>query len=157
LVTATNETLVELTADIVSAHVTHNTVAVSDLAQLIQNVHAALANLGAAPKPAEPEKPKRPMSVRASIKNDHLISMIDGRQYKMLRRHLGLNGYTPESYRATFDLPADYPLVAPAYAEQRRTLAMKNGLGRKPAPPEPEPVPETPLPSKSRRTLKVKV
>ncbi|MFZ2995219.1 MucR family transcriptional regulator [Sphingobium sp.] len=126
------ELMVTLTADIVSAHVANNSVAVGDVATLIANVHAALTGLNN--KPAEPveEKPKGAVSIRASIKPDHLVSMIDGKPYKMLKRHIQQNGYTPESYRETFGLPKDYPLVAPSYAEQRRDLAKRIGLGRKP-------------------------
>lgn len=128
-----NEVLVSLTADIIAAHVSNNSVAISDLPALISATYGALAGLGQAPAaPAEPEKPKGAVSVRASIKPDYLVSMIDGKHYKMLRRHLSLNGYTPESYRATFGLPVDYPVVAASYAEKRRALAKAIGLGRKP-------------------------
>jgi predicted transcriptional regulator len=126
-----NELLVTLTADIVASHVSANSVAVGDVATLIANVHAALAGLNKAPEPVD-EKPKGAVSVRASVKPDHLVSMIDGKPYKMLRRHLAQNGYTPESYRETFGLPRDYPMVAASYTEQRRDLAKKIGLGRKP-------------------------
>lgn len=126
-----DEVLITLTADIVAAHVSNNSVGVGDVAGLIANVHAALNNLN---KPAEvmEEKPKGAVSIRASIKPDHLISMIDGKPYKMLRRHLAQNGYSPESYREAFGLPKDYPMVAKAYTEQRSELARKIGLGRKP-------------------------
>ena len=124
--------LMALTADIVSAHVSNNAVSVSDLGDTITQVHAALAKLGAPVEPPAPEKPKGMVSVRASIKPDHIISMIDGKPYKMLRRHISLHGYTPESYREAFGLPRDYPIVAANYAEQRRALAKKIGLGRKP-------------------------
>jgi len=143
-----NETLIALTADIVSAHVNNNSVATGDVAVLIQNVFGALQGLGAPEAAAEPEKPKGAVSVRASIKPDHLISMIDGKPYKMLKRHLSLNGYTPASYREAFGLPKDYPMVAVAYSDQRKALAHKIGLGRKPkaetapaveAKPEPAP------------------
>ena len=124
--------LIALTADIVNAFVGNNTVAMSEVPTAIAQVYAALDKLG---KPAEapaPEKPVGAVSVRASIKPDRLISMIDGKSYKMLRRHITLHGYTPESYRATFGLPDNYPLVAANYAEQRRALALQIGLGRKP-------------------------
>jgi predicted transcriptional regulator len=122
--------LLDMTAQIVTAHVSHNTVALSDIATLISNTHAALSALG---KPVEPivEKPIGAVSVRASLKPDALISMIDGRPYKMLRRHIGQHGYTPDSYRKTFGLPDSYPMVAPNYTEQRRQLAIKIGLGTK--------------------------
>ena len=125
------ETLVTLTADIVAAHVSNNSVAVSDLPVLIQNVHGALAGLGAAA--AEPEVKQEPaVSIRSSIKPDFIVCLEDGKKLKMLKRHL-MTHYqmTPEQYRAKWNLPADYPMVAPNYAEQRRTLAKKIGLGTK--------------------------
>lgn len=127
-----NETLIAFTTDIVTAHVSNNTVDTSSLPRLIQNVFGALQATGAPSLAAEPEKPKGMVSIRASVKPDRLISMIDGKPYKMLKRHLSLNGYTPESYREAFGLPKDYPMVSAEYAEKRRTLAHKIGLGRKP-------------------------
>ncbi len=128
-----NETLLTLTADIVSAHMSNNTVATGDIGPLIQKVHAALQAIDA-PQETEmaPVKPTGAVSLRASIRPQHLVSMIDGKSYKMLKRHLSLNGYTPETYREAFDLPRDYPMVAAEYAEKRRALAHKIGLGRKP-------------------------
>ncbi|WP_294261102.1 MucR family transcriptional regulator [uncultured Sphingomonas sp.] len=128
---ALDETLVTLTADIVAAHVSNNSVAVSDLPLLIQNVHGALAGLGGpAPEPETKQEPA--VSVRASIKPDYLVCLEDGKKLKMLKRHL-MTHYqmTPEQYRAKWNLPADYPMVAPNYAEQRRSLAKKIGLGTK--------------------------
>ncbi|RYG29007.1 MAG: transcriptional regulator [Burkholderiales bacterium] len=125
------ETLVTLTADIVAAHVSNNSVAVSDLPVLIQNVHGALAGLGIAP--AEPEVKQEPaVSIRSSVKPDFIVCLEDGKKLKMLKRHL-MTHYqmTPDQYRAKWNLPADYPMVAPNYAEQRRTLAKKIGLGTK--------------------------
>ncbi len=129
--TELQETLITLTADIVSAHVSNNSVAVSDLPLLINNVHAALSNLGT-PVP-EPEVKQEPaVSVRASVKPDYIVCLEDGKKLKMLKRHL-MTHYkmTPEQYRAKWNLPADYPMVAPNYAEQRRSLAKKIGLGTK--------------------------
>ena len=125
------ETLVTLTADIVAAHVSNNSVAVSDLAVLIQNVHGALTGLnGAAPEPEVKQEPA--VSVRSSVKPDYIVCLEDGKKLKMLKRHL-MTHYqmTPEQYRAKWNLSADYPMVAPNYAEQRRTLAKKIGLGTK--------------------------
>jgi len=144
-VAAENESLITLTADIVSAHVANNSVSTNDVGPLIQSVFTALQALGAPPPAPEAEKPKGAVSVRASIKPDHLVSMIDGKPYKTLRRHLSRHGYSPESYRDAFGLPNDYPMVAASYAEHRRALAHKIGLGRKPraeAAPEPAPAPE---------------
>ena len=129
--TEIDETLVTLTADIVAAHVSNNSVSVSDLATLIQNVHGALSSLGRAV--AEPEVKQEPaVSIRSSVKPDFIVCLEDGKKLKMLKRHL-MTHYqmTPEQYRAKWNLPADYPMVAPNYAEQRRTLAKKIGLGTK--------------------------
>lgn len=124
--------LTTLTADIVSAHVSANAVAVSDLPILIQNVHGALAGLSS---PAAPPQPKQEpaVSIRASVKPDYIVCLEDGKKLKMLKRHL-MTHYqmTPDEYRTKWNLPAEYPMVAPNYAAQRRTLAMSIGLGRKP-------------------------
>jgi predicted transcriptional regulator len=125
------ETLITLTADIVSAHVSNNSVAVNDLPQLIQNVHNALGGLGN--KPEEPQaKPEPAVSIRSSIKPDYIVCLEDGKKLKMLKRHL-MTHYqmTPDEYRQKWGLNADYPMVAPNYAEQRRSLAKKIGLGTK--------------------------
>lgn len=123
------EMLVTLTADIVAAHVSNNSVAVSDLPVLIQNVHGALAGLSE-PVAAPVEKQEPAVSIRASIKPDYIVCLEDGKKLKMLKRHLMTHyGMTPEDYRAKWNLPADYPMVAPNYAEQRRELAHKIGLG----------------------------
>ncbi len=127
-----SETLITLTADIVSAHVSNNNVAVGDVPNLIQHVHGALTQLGqATPAPAEKQEPA--VSVRASIKQDYIVCLEDGKKLKMLKRHLMTHyALTPEQYRTKWNLPADYPMVAPAYAEQRRMLAKKIGLGTRP-------------------------
>jgi len=126
-----NETLITLTADIVSAHVSNNSVAVSDLPLLIQNVHNALTGLGAREEVPE-VKPEPAVSIRSSIKPDYIVCLEDGKKLKMLKRHL-MTHYqmTPDDYRQKWGLNADYPMVAPNYAEQRRTLAKKIGLGTK--------------------------
>jgi predicted transcriptional regulator len=127
-----NETFITLTADIVAAHVSNNSVAVSDLPVLIQNVHGALIGLGGV-APAPEVKLEPAVSIRASIKPDYIVCLDDGKKLKMLKRHLMTHyGITPDEYRAKWGLPADYPMVAPNYAEQRRVLAKKIGLGRKP-------------------------
>jgi predicted transcriptional regulator len=126
-----NETLITLTADIVSAHVSNNSVAVNDLPQLIQNVHNALQGLGGRQEEA-PVRPEPKVSIRSSIKPDYIVCLEDGKKLKMLKRHL-MTHYqmTPDEYRQKWGLNADYPMVAPNYAEQRRTLAKKIGLGTK--------------------------
>ncbi len=126
------ETLITLTADVVAAHVSNNSVAVSDIPTLIQNVHSALAGLGGAPVVAA-VKLEPAVSIRSSIKPDYIVCLDDGKKLKMLKRHLMTHyGLTPDQYRARWGLPADYPMVAPNYAETRRVLAKKIGLGRKP-------------------------
>ena len=127
-----NDILVTLAADIVSAHVANNTVAVSDLPVLIGNVYSALAGLSS-PEPVPAPKQEPAVSIRSSVKSDYIVCLEDGKKLKMLKRHL-MTHYqmTPEDYRAKWNLPADYPMVAPSYAERRRTLAVSIGLGRKP-------------------------
>ncbi len=124
--------LLALTADIVAAHVAHNRVTVGELPELISKVHSALATLGqdSATPGASEQKPA--VSIRSSIKPDHIICLEDGKKLTMLKRYLHINfGMTPQQYRAKWKLPADYPMVAPNYAEKRRTLAKAIGLGRK--------------------------
>ncbi|WP_265571293.1 MucR family transcriptional regulator [Sphingomicrobium nitratireducens] len=126
-----DDTLITLTADIVAAHVSNNMVAVGDLAQLIENVHGALAKLHGGSAEKE-EKPEPAVSVRASVKPDYIVCLEDGKKLKMLKRHLMTHySMTPDEYRERWGLPADYPMVAPNYAEQRRQLAKKIGLGTK--------------------------
>jgi predicted transcriptional regulator len=125
------ELLIELTAEIVAAYVSNNSVAANDLPNVISQVHAAL---GGATMPTEEvvEKPKPAVSVRRSIQNDYLICLEDGQKFKSLKRHLMTHyGLTPEQYREKWDLPADYPMVAPSYAEARSRLAKEMGLGQK--------------------------
>lgn len=125
------DTLLTLTADIVAAHVSNNSVAVNDLPNLIQNVHGALTGISANRAAAEP-KPEPAVSIRSSIKPDYIVCLEDGKKQKMLKRHLMTNhGMTPDEYRQKWGLSADYPMVAPNYAEQRRTLAKSIGLGTK--------------------------
>ena len=128
-----NEMLITLTSDIVAAHVSNNPVSVDDVPALISKVYGALAGLGQAVAPVEEEVLKPAVSVRASVKPDHIVCLEDGVKLKMLKRHLMTHyNMTPEQYRARWNLPADYPMVAPDYAEKRRELAKKIGLGRKP-------------------------
>ena len=125
------DTLLTLTADIVAAHVSNNSVAVNDLPNLIQNVHSALSGISSS-RSAPEEKLEPKVSVRASIKPDYIVCLEDGKKQKMLKRHLMTNhGMTPDEYRQKWGLAADYPMVAPNYAEQRRTLAKSIGLGTK--------------------------
>lgn len=126
-----HEMLVTLTADIVSAHVSNNDVDHSHVATLIENVFGALSSAGTKPDADEELTPA--VSIRASVKKDAIACLDCGKRMKMLRRHLSTeHDMTPEDYRARWKLPEDYPLVAPDYAETRRDLAKKIGLGRKP-------------------------
>lgn len=112
----TNEMLVTLTADIVAAHVSNNSVAISDLAMLINNVHAALSGLGNQPEPEE--KPVPAVSIRASVKPDHIVCLEDGKKFKSLKRHLRTHyNLSPEEYREKWGLPHDYPMVSAIIAK----------------------------------------
>ena len=127
-----NETLITLTSDIVAAHVSNNNVEVDDVPALISNVYTALSGLGDTAEPEE-ERPDPAVSVRSSVKKDHIVCLDCGKKMKMLKRHLSTeHDMSPEEYRQRWDLSSDYPMVAPAYAETRRDLAKKIGLGRKP-------------------------
>ncbi len=123
--------LVALTANIVSAYVSKNTVAPGDIASLISEVHAALARLSgpAQAPPAETVKPA--VSPRKSIHDEYLICLEDGQKFKSLKRHLRAQyNLSPEQYREKWGLPADYPMVAPNYAKARSRLAKQMGLGQ---------------------------
>ncbi len=126
-----DDTLITLTADIVAAHVSNNSVAVNDLPQLIANIHGALSALAGSGAAAKVKlEPKVP--IRSSIKPDFIVCLEDGKKLKMLKRHL-MTHYqmTPDQYRSKWGLASDYPMVAPNYAEQRRALAKAIGLGTK--------------------------
>jgi predicted transcriptional regulator len=131
---AADNDLIDLSADIVSAYVSHNALSVTDLPKLIADVHAALRNLHspAAAEPAEELKPAVP--VRKSVAPDFIICLEDGKKFKSLKRHLRTHyNLSPEEYREKWGLPADYPMVAPSYSATRSKLAKDNGLGRKAA------------------------
>jgi predicted transcriptional regulator len=157
------DSLLEMTSDIVTAMVTNNSVPADQLPALITSVYGALAGLGDEGQVAvEAEKPTPAVTARRSQADPNvLISMIDGKPYSSLKRHVTRHGYTPESYREAFGLKSDYPMVAPGYSERRRELAKKIGLGRKseteaevqPAPtPAPAPAPAEPAaPKKARK------
>jgi predicted transcriptional regulator len=124
--------LLGLTAEIVSAHVSNNSVSVTDLPSLITEVHRTLATLGAGapPPPPEPEKQAPAVPVKKSITPDYLVCLEDGKKMKMLKRHLQTSyNLTPDQYREKWGLPSDYPMVAPNYAKHRSSLAKKIGLG----------------------------
>ena len=123
--------LLALTTDIVASHVANNTVAVTELPQLIQQVYATLA---AVASPAGPplRRPQAAVPIKKSVTPDYIICLEDGKKLKMLKRHIKTRyNLTPEEYRERWGLAPDYPMVAPNYAAQRRRLAKKIGLGTK--------------------------
>jgi predicted transcriptional regulator len=127
-----SEDLIALTASIVSAYVACNSVPSAELAGLIASTYAALSRLGGPPAliATEPLAPAVP--IRKSVTPDAIICLEDGRAFKTLKRHLSATyGMTPEQYRSKWNLPADYPMVAPNYAESRSAMAKSIGLGRK--------------------------
>lgn len=148
----TDGMLLDHVADIISAHVSNNSVAVDELPGLISSVYASLAALGQTPEAVE-EKLTPAVSVRASVKPDAVTCLECGAKMKMLKRHLGSNhGMTPADYRARWHLPTDYPMVAPDYAAKRKELAVKIGLGRK-AGQKPKAKAETTKSAKPRKKL----
>ncbi len=125
--------LLSLTTEIVSSHVSNNTVAVGDLPQLIRLVFTSLAVQGQEEQKEQPEKPTPAVPIKKSVMPEYIVCLEDGKKLKMLKRHLKTRyNMTPEEYRKRWGLPDDYPMVAPAYAEQRSSLAKKIGLGTKP-------------------------
>jgi predicted transcriptional regulator len=131
---AADNDLIDLSADIVSAYVSHNALSVTDLPRLIADVHNALRNLHspAAAEPAEELKPAVP--VRKSVAPDFIICLEDGKKFKSLKRHLRTHyNLSPEEYREKWGQPSDYPMGAPNYSATRSRLAKDNGLGRKAA------------------------
>ncbi|MER9850050.1 MucR family transcriptional regulator [Mesorhizobium sp. M0106] len=143
------DTLIELTADVVSAYVSNNPVPVGDLPALIGQVHAALKGTAAGVTAQRPVALTPAVPIRKSVTPDYIISLEDGKKFKSLKRHLSTHhGLTPDEYRAKWGLSADYPMVAPNYSAARSTLAKTMGLGRKPKEPE------TPEPAPAKRTRK---
>lgn len=122
--------LLSLTTEIVAAHVANNPVAVSDLPQLINEVFRTLSTVGT--QPAQEERPQAAVPIKRSVTPDYIICLEDGKKLKMLKRHLKTAyNMTPEEYRERWQLPPDYPMVAPSYAKHRSSLAKKIGLGTK--------------------------
>jgi predicted transcriptional regulator len=128
-----NETkpgLVELTAQIVSAYVSKNTIAASDIPQLINETHAALSRTTGAAALPDREEPKPRIAVKKSVMPDYIVCLEDGKKFKSLKRHLRTHyNLSPEEYREKWGLPPDYPMVAPNYARARSDLAKRMGLG----------------------------
>lgn len=127
------KSLLEMTAEIVAAHVSHTTTPVGEIKTLVAQVHATLASLASGgPVVTAPagERPQPAVPVKKSVMPDYIICLEDGKKLKMLKRHLKTSyKMTPEQYRERWGLPADYPMVAPKYAEQRSKLAKQIGLG----------------------------
>ena len=122
---------IELTAGIVSAYVSNNSVSASDIPSLINQVHSALLRVSGGQSDVQPEPLKPAVSVKKSITSDYLVCLEDGKKFKSLKRHLRTQyNMTPEQYREKWGLPADYPMVAPNYAVARSQLAKKMGLGQ---------------------------
>ena len=127
----TNNLLIELTAEVVAAYVSNNSVQAANLPELIASVHGAVSGLGA--PPVEPtQEPK--VNPKRSVFPDYIVCLEDGKRFKSLKRHLATDfGLTPDEYRAKWNLPRDYPMVAPNYAAARSALAKRMGLGCKAA------------------------
>lgn len=141
------DSLIELTADVVSAYVSNNSVPLADLPGLIGDVHASLQRVhGGVAVEEIPDAKKPAVPIKKSVTPDFIISLEDGKKFKSLKRHLATHyNLSPDEYRAKWGLPADYPMVAPNYAAARSALAKTMGLGRK------RQVPEEPPPTKRGR------
>jgi len=126
-----NGNYIQLTAEIVSAYVSNNTVPSSDIPALINQVHAALTRVSGSPGETPAETLKPAISVKRSITAEYIVCLEDGKKFKSLKRHLRTQyNMTPEQYREKWNLPADYPMVAPNYAAARSQLAKQMGLGQ---------------------------
>ena len=129
---AADNDLIDLSADIVCAYVSHNALSVTDLPKLIADVHTALRGLQSPVAIVTTEEQKPAVAVRKSVAPDYIICLEDGKKFKSLKRHLRTHyNLSPEEYREKWGLPADYPMVAPNYSATRSRLAKDNGLGRK--------------------------
>lgn len=141
------DVLINLTTDIVSAYVSNNPVPVADLPSVIGQVHSALKSLESGAAEKEPEQLKPAVPIKKSVTPDYIICLDDGKKFKSLKRHLSTQyGLSPDEYRAKWQLPADYPMVAPNYAAARSALAKTMGLGRKRE--------EAPKPAPAKRSRK---
>jgi predicted transcriptional regulator len=122
---------IELAAEIVSAYVSNNSVPAGELATLLSEIHSAIVRVSTGAVVAPPEVAKPAVAPKKSITNDYIICLEDGRKFKSLKRHLRTQyNMSPEQYREKWALPADYPMVAPAYAKARSALAKQMGLGQ---------------------------
>ncbi len=153
--------LVAISAALVAGYVSNNSVPTAELPKLIDDIHGALRSLGAAAPIEVEKKPEPAVSVRKSVTVDFIICLEDGKKFKSLKRHLQTQyGLTPGEYRQKWNLPADYPMVAPSYSESRSALARASGLGqsRRAEAPASEPMiePATMIPKKPNRASRVK-
>ena len=136
-----SDDLTALTAEITAGYLRGNRLPAADIPEVISLVHDALRQLGR-PVVQEKERQQPAVPIRRSVTAEYIVCLEDGRKLKMLKRYLrSTYGMTPEEYRAKWNLPVDYPMVAPAYAERRSEFAKANGLGRKRPEPEPEAAP----------------
>jgi len=125
------KSLIEMTTSVVAAYLSNNSIATSQISEVIQNVHGAFKGLSGNRGDPEPEPLKPAVPIKRSVTPDYIVCLEDGKQLKMLKRHLRTTyDMTPDDYRAKWGLPADYPMVAPNYAQQRSDFAKKIGLGR---------------------------
>lgn len=125
------EELLRMTADVVAAYVSNNTLPTAQLAEVINAVYGSLRSLEGQSTEPQPEPLKPAVPIRKSVTADYLVCLEDGKKLKMLKRHLrSTYNMTPDEYRTKWGLPVDYPMVAPKYAEQRSEFAKKIGLGR---------------------------
>ena len=152
---------VELAAELTAAWLANPNTRTSadDVPAFLVSMHAAVVQLTGAEAPAQADEPAQTyepaVTARKSLASpDHIISMIDGKPYKTLRRHLATNGLTPQEYRARYNLKTDYPMVAPTYSEARRTMAKSIGLGRKPGQTEAKTADEAPKATRKPRAAK---
>ncbi len=153
---------VELAAELTAAWLANPNTRTNaeDVPAFLLSMHAAVAQLSGAATSVAPEEAAQAyepaVTVRKSLASpDHIISLIDGKPYRTLRRHLASNGLTPEEYRARYNLKADYPMVAPSYSEARRTMAKLIGLGRKPGQTAEKATDDSPKPPRKPRATKV--
>ena len=127
----TAEDILRMTAEVVSAYLSNNLLPANQISEVIQTVHTSLNALGATRTESMTEPPKPAVPVKKSVTPDYIVCLEDGKKLKMLKRHLrSTYNMTPDEYRAKWGLPADYPMVAPNYAQQRSEFAKKIGLGR---------------------------
>ncbi|KQM53753.1 transcriptional regulator [Sphingomonas sp. Leaf208] len=152
---------VELAAELTAAWLANPNTRTNadDVPAFLISMHAAVSQLSGTSDPVPAEEPAQSyepaVTARKSLSSpDHIISLIDGKPYKTLRRHLATNGLTPEEYRARYNLKADYPMVAPTYSEARRTMAKSIGLGRKPGQTAAKPTDEVPKAPRKPRAAK---